>query len=69
MRMIETPGGITTFLSMDECGVYENLLERTCKDELNEREIELLKSLVNKNVVKRVIENKKTYYERKKGSL
>ena len=54
--------------SIDECGVYENLLERTCKDDLNEREIELLKSLVNKNVVKRVTENKKTYYERKKGS-
>lgn len=69
MKMIETPGGIPTFLTMHECEVYENLLERTCKDDLNEREIELLKNLVNKNVVKRVIENKKTYFERKKGSL
>jgi len=69
MKMIETPGGIATFLSIDECGVYENLLERTCKDDLNEREIELLRGLVNKNVVKRVIENNKTYFERKKGSL
>ena len=49
--------------------MYENLLERTCKDDLSEREVYLIQSLVNKNIVKKIVENNKVYYERMKGSL
>ena len=69
MKSIETPGGIPTFISLHECTMYENLLERTCKDDLSEREVYLIQSLVNKNIVKKIVENNKVYYERMKGSL
>ena len=69
MKSIETPGGIPTFISLHECAMYENLLERTCKDDLSEREVYLIQSLVNKNIVKKIVENNKVYYERVKGSL
>ena len=69
MRSIETPGGIPTFLSLHECKMYENLLERTCKDDLSEREVYLIQNLVNKNIVKKIVENNKVYFERMKGSI
>jgi|TARA_B110000908_G_C10247835_1_gene449889 hypothetical protein len=69
MKTIETPGGIPTFLSLKENEMYENLLERTCKTDLSEREIYLIQSLINKNIVKKIVENNKVYYERMKGSL
>ena len=69
MKSIETPGGIPTFMSLHESEMYENLLERTCKDDLSEREVYLIQSLVNKNIVKKIVENNKVYYERMKGSL
>jgi hypothetical protein len=69
MKSIETPGGIPTFMSLHECEMYENLLERTCKDDLSEREVYLIQSLVNKNIVKKIVENNKVYYERMRGSL
>lgn len=69
MKSIETPGGIPTFISLHECEMYENLLERTCKDDLSERQVYLIQSLVNKNIVKKIVENNKVYYERMKGSL
>ena len=69
MKSIETPGGIPTFISLHECEMYENLLERTCKDDLSEREVYLIQSLVNKNIVKKIVENNKVYYERMRGSL
>ena len=69
MKSIETPGGIPTFMSLHECEMYENLLERTRKDDLSEREVYLIQSLVNKNIVKKIVENNKVYYERMRGSL
>jgi hypothetical protein len=69
MKSIETPGGIPTFLSLHECEMYENLLERTCKEDLSEREVYLIQNLVNKNIVKKIVENNKVYFERMKGSL
>ena len=69
MKTIETAGGIPTFLSLKENEMYENLLERTCKTDLSEREIYLIQSLINKNIVKKIVENNKVYYERMKGSL
>lgn len=69
MKIIDAPGGIPTFVSLHECNLYEKITERLCKDDLNEREIYLIQSLVSKNLIKRVIENKKTYYQRTKGSL
>jgi predicted transcriptional regulator len=69
MRSITAPGGIPTFVTMHENQMYENLMDQVCKDELSEREIYLLQSLVSKNLVKRIVENKKVYYRRTKGSL
>lgn len=69
MKMIETPGGIPTFLTLHETEVYENLVERVCKTDLDEREIHLMQGLVNKNLARRVIENNKVYFERVRGSL
>jgi len=36
---------------------------------LSEREVYLIQSLVNKNIVKKIVENNKVYYERMRGSL
>ena len=69
MKTIEQPGGIPVFISVHERQCYENLLERKCKDDLNERDLYLIQSLVNKNVVKKIVENNKVFYERMKGSL
>ena len=69
MRSIAAPGGIPTFVTMHENKMYENLTDAVCKDDLSEREIYLLQSLVSKNLVKRIVENKKVYYRRTKGSL
>jgi hypothetical protein len=69
MKTIETPGGIPTFLSLRENEMYENLLERICKTDLSERDNYLIQSLVNKNIVRKIVENNKVYYERMKGSL
>lgn len=69
MKTIEQPGGIQVFISVHESECYENLLERKCKDDLNERDLILIQNLVNKNVVKKIVENNKVFYERMKGSL
>jgi predicted transcriptional regulator len=69
MRTINAPGGIPTFVTTHENQMYENLIDQLCKDDLSEREIYLLQSLVSKNLVKRIVENKKVYYRRNKGSL
>ena len=61
------PGGIPTFISLHENEVYENLMEKTCKDDLNERDAYIMQNLVNKGLVKRVIENKKVYFMRRSG--
>ena len=64
MKTLTGPGGISTFVSLHENRAYETLVERVCKDDISERQALLLQSLVNKNLVKRVIENKKVYYQR-----
>lgn len=69
MKTINAPGGIPTFVTLHENRVYEDLVEQVCRDDLSERQIYLMQSLVNKNLVKRVIENKKVYYRRSKGSM
>lgn len=69
MRTITAPGGIPTFVTKYENQMYENLTGKKCKDDLSEREIYLLQSLVSKNLVKRIVENKKVYYRRTQGSL
>lgn len=69
MKSIEAPGGIPTFISLHECKLYDKIVERVCKDDLSEREVYLAQTLVNKNLLTKVIENKKTYYQRSKGSL
>lgn len=69
MKTVEAPGGIPTFLNLYENRMYEKITDTVCKDELSEREIHLLQSLVNKNLVKRIVENKKVYYRKTKGSL
>ena len=70
MKNLIAPGGIPTFVSLHENEVYENLLEKTCKHHLNERDTHLMQSLVNKGlvnkrIIKRVIENKKVYFMRR----
>jgi len=67
MKNLMAPGGIPTFVSLHENEVYENLMDKTCKDELNERDAYLMQNLVNKGLVKRVIENKKVYFMRRSG--
>lgn len=69
MKTIRDPGGMPTFVTIHENRVYEDLVEQVCRDDLSERQIYLLQSLVNKNLVKRIVENKKVYYRRAKGSL
>jgi predicted transcriptional regulator len=69
MKTIYAPGGLPTFVTLHENRVYEDLVEQVCRDDLSEREIYLLQSLVNKNLVKRIVENKKVYYRRTKGSM
>lgn len=69
MKSINAPGGIPTFVTMHENRVYQDLVEQVCKDDLSEREIYLLQSLVGKNLVKRIVEGNKVYYKRNKGSL
>ena len=68
MKNLIAPGGIPIFVSLHENEVYENLLEKTCRDDLNERDAHLMQSLVNKGLVKRVIENKKVYFMRRSGN-
>lgn len=67
MKSLMAPGGIPTFISLHENEVYENLMEKTCKDDLNERDAYIMQNLVNKGLVKRVIENKKVYFMRRSG--
>lgn len=69
MKTINAPSGIPVFVTLHENRVYEDLVEQKCRDDLSERDVYLLQSLVNKNLVKRIVENKKVYYRRAKGSL
>lgn len=69
MKTVEAPGGIPTFINLHENRVYQRLENTVCKDDLSEREIHLIQSLVNKNLVKKIVENKKVYYRKTKGSL
>lgn len=64
MRTLLAPGGIPTFVSKKEHKVYEDLVERRCKDDLSERDVYLLQGLINKNLVKKIVEDKKVYFER-----
>ena len=65
MKSIETPGGIPTFVNKLENKVYECMMEeRVCKDDLSERDAYLMQSLVNKNLVKKVVEGKNVYYKK-----
>ena len=64
MRTLLAPGGIPTFVSKRESAAYDKLQERCSKDSLSEREVYLMQNLVNKNLVKKIVENKKVYYER-----
>jgi len=68
MKSILAAGGIPTFISLHESEVYENLINKICKDELNERDAYIMQGLVNKGLVKRVIENKKVYFMRRSGN-
>jgi hypothetical protein len=64
MRSILGPGGIPTFVNKLENKVYEHMMEeRVCKDDLSERDVYLMQSLVNKNLVNKMVEGKKVYYK------
>ena len=67
MKNLMAPGCIPTCVSLHENEVYENLMDKACKDELNDRDAYLMQNLVNKGLVKRVIENKKVYFMRRSG--
>jgi len=69
MRTVETPGGIPIFLSKQEHSVYESIKDKTYKGELSEQDAYVCQQLVNKGALSRIIENGKTYYTRRKGSL
>jgi predicted transcriptional regulator len=64
MRTVVAPGGIPTFVNRHEGKVYESVTDRVCKDDLSERDVYLMQSLVNKNLVKKIIEGKKVYYQK-----
>ena len=55
MRTVVAPGGIPTFVNRHEGKVYESVTDRVCKDDLSERDVYLMQSLVNKNLVKKII--------------
>lgn len=62
MRSIIAPGGIPTFVNKLEHKIYESITETVSKEDLSERDVNLMQSLVNKNLVKKVVEGKKVYY-------
>ena len=64
MRTIIAPGGLPTFVSKREGAAYDKLDCRCSKEDLNERELYLIQSLVSKNLVKKIVEDKKVYFER-----
>ena len=64
MRSILGPGGIPTFVNKLENKVYESITETVSKEELSERDAYLMQSLVNKNLVKKIVEGKKVYYKK-----
>ena len=59
MRSILGPGGIPTFVNKLENKVYESITETVSKEDLSERDAYLMQSLVNKNLVKKIVEKKK----------
>jgi len=63
MRTVLAPGGIHTFVNKYEHTLYETLDTRICKDDLSLRDAYLMQSLVNKNLVKKIVEGKKVYYQ------
>jgi hypothetical protein len=70
MKTIELPGGIPVFLSNLENKVYECMTEEfTCKEDLSERDVEIVQSLVNKGVCTRTQKDGKTYFSKTRGSL
>lgn len=69
MKLVECPGGINVLLSNAEYKMWESLYEKTCKDDMNERQVYLAQTLTSKGVVKREIQEGKTYYSRLKSSL
>ena len=62
MRSVLAPGGIPTCVNKIEHKVYESSTETVSKEDLSERDAYLMQSLVNKNLVKKVVEGKKVYY-------
>jgi|TARA_B110000914_G_C15179044_1_gene316473 hypothetical protein len=62
MRSVLAPGGIPTFVNKLEHKVYESCNETVYKVDLSERDAYIMQSLVNKNLVKKVVEGKKVYY-------
>lgn len=69
MKTVETPGGIPVFININESKLYDSITERVCESDLSEYDANIAHGLVGKNILKRVIENGKTYYERNQGSL
>lgn len=69
MKTVETPGGIPVFISTYESQVYESITDEVAKSSLSERDAHIAQQLVEKNILKRVIRDGKTYYKRNKGSL
>ena len=64
MRSILGPGGIPTFVNKLENKVYESITETVSKEDLSERDVNLMQCLVNKNLIKKVVEGKKVYYKK-----
>lgn len=69
MRTIETPGGIPTFISVLECKLYDRIVTETCKDDMSERDAYTAQKLAEKNILKRIVKDGKTYFMRNTGSL
>lgn len=64
MRSILGPGGIPTFVSKLENKIYETVTETVCKEDLSERDAHIMQNLVNKNLIKKVVEGNKVYYKK-----
>jgi hypothetical protein len=69
MKLVECPGGISVLLSNAEYKMWESLYKKTCKEDMSERQAHLAQALTSKGVVKREIQEGKTYFSRLKSSL
>jgi hypothetical protein len=69
VRTIETPGGIPVIVSGVEYALYKKIERKIKKDDLTDREVYIAQQLIDKNILRKKVQNKQTYYIRKRGSI